>query len=79
MIGGGLKGGRILGEYPKDLTKDGPLILQRDRVIPTTSWDSILNGVAQWFGIKDDLDLNYVLPNRGTFVNDLFEEKDLFK
>ena len=78
MIGGGLKGGHILGNYPDNLQKDGPQILRRGRVIPTTSWDSIMNGVAQWLGVNNDADLNDVLPNRENFMNGLFQESDLF-
>ena len=79
MIGGGLKGGRILGEYPSDLTASGPLVLKRGRVIPTTSWDAIINGVAQWIGVDSDSDLNAVLPNRDKFGDDLFNINDLFE
>ena len=78
MIGGKLDGGRILGKYPGDLTEDGPQILSRGRVIPATSWDSIMNGVAQWVGVEESGDLDYVLPNRGNFGNDLFDKSDLF-
>ena len=78
MIGGGLKGGRILGQYPDDLTSEGPLILKRGRVIPTTSWDSIMNGIAQWLGITSESDLNKVIPNRKNFQEDLFDENELF-
>ena len=77
MIGGGLKGGRVLGNYPDSLLEDGPQIMRRGRVIPTTSWDSIMNGVAQWMGVVSSEDLNDVLPNRMNF-NDLFQSSDLF-
>jgi len=47
-------------------------------LIPTTSWEAIWNGVAQWFGITSDADLNEVLPNRNTFSNNLFTESVLY-
>ena len=78
MIGGALNGGSILGKYPNDLTSEGPLILKRGRVIPTTSWDSIFNGVAQWLDITSESDLNKVLPNRKNFQEDLFDISELF-
>ena len=37
------------------------------------------NGVAQWFGITDDEDLDYVLPNRKNFGCRLLTDSDLFK
>jgi len=77
MIGGGLKGGRVLGMYPESLLKDGPQILNRGCVIPMTSWDSITNGVAKWLGVGSSEDLNEVLPDRVNF-NDLFQSSDLF-
>jgi len=77
MIGGGVDGGRILGSYPDDLTEDGPLNIGRGRLIPTTSWDKIMNGIAQWTGLSDTQDLNEVLPNRNNF-GALFQKADLF-
>lgn len=43
------------------------------------SWESIWNGVAQWYGINVEDDLDYVLPNRGNFGCRLLTEKDLYK
>ena len=37
VLGGAVRGGRIVGKYPGDLTDDGPLNLGRGRLIPTTS------------------------------------------
>ena len=76
MFGGGINGGKVLGEYPDDLTSSGPLNLGRGRFIPTTSWDSIYNAVAEWLGITDSEDLDKVLPNRDKF--DLFTSSDIF-
>ena len=36
--GGSVKGGQILGDYPDNLTDDGPLTLSRGRMIPTKPW-----------------------------------------
>ena len=70
-------GGKILGEYPDDLTTAGPLNLGRGRLIPTTSWDAIYNAVAQWAGVTDETDLDKVLPNRNKFST-LYTRDDLF-
>jgi len=38
MMGGAVNGGNVIGQYPDDLTDDGPLTLSRGRMIPTTPW-----------------------------------------
>jgi hypothetical protein len=48
-------------------------------LLPCSSWDSLWNGVAQWFGVTEEDDLNYVLPNRDNFGCRLFSEEDLYK
>eukprot|EP00547_Thalassionema_nitzschioides_P008451 CAMPEP_0194227304 /NCGR_PEP_ID=MMETSP0156-20130528/42790_1 /TAXON_ID=33649 /ORGANISM="Thalassionema nitzschioides, Strain L26-B" /LENGTH=2008 /DNA_ID=CAMNT_0038959783 /DNA_START=685 /DNA_END=6711 /DNA_ORIENTATION=- len=81
-VGGSLNGTRILGEYPHDLTANGPLNIGRGRLIPTTSWDSIWHGVAEWFIDDDDTtesDLDAVLPNRNEFAHELLYKEDLFE
>jgi uncharacterized protein (DUF1501 family) len=85
-LGGHIKGGQILGEYPSDLTLAGPLVDGRGRIIPTTSWDAVWNGVLEWLGISDQTDLDYCLPNAANTVNavegmgsfPLFTRDDLF-
>eukprot|EP00934_Nitzschia_sp_Nitz4_P009264 Nitzschia sp. Nitz4//scaffold316_size20630//7257//13186//NITZ4_008656-RA/size20630-snap-gene-0.2-mRNA-1//1//CDS//3329547514//9254//frame0 len=92
MMGGSIKGGRIVGKYPSDLSETSPLRLEEDisrgRMIPTTSWDAVWNGVLQWVGVTSDEDLDYCLPNRHNTVNPveglpdsfpLYNEGDLFK
>jgi hypothetical protein len=78
MFGGGVRGGRILGEYPTSFGDSYPLNIGQGRLIPTHSWDSVWYGISQWFGIKDVNDLEYVLPNSGNFGCDLFTDSDLF-
>jgi hypothetical protein len=48
-------------------------------LLPCSSWDSLWNGVAQWLGVTEEDDLNYVLPNRENFGCRLFTDKDLYK
>ena len=64
ILGGDVDGGKILGEYPSDLTPAGQLVDDRGRFLPTTSWDSIWNSVLEWIGVTDHADLDYCLPNR---------------
>jgi len=83
MLGGGVKGGRIRGKYPDDITLAGSLNIGRGRVIPTTSWDSIFNAVVEWTGVDGDADLDYCLPNRNSAADPaggfpLYSKDDLF-
>jgi len=67
-----------LGEFPEDLSNDGPLVFQPGIVIPTTPWESLWNSVSQWFGVSNEADLDKILPNRGQFGN-LFTLNDLYE
>jgi len=79
MMGGSVDGMRILGKYPEHLTEGSPNRLGRGRMVPTTSWDMVWNGIAEWFGVTGE-DLNEVCPNRDSFsVNDLFTATELYK
>ena len=78
MFGGGVKGGQIAGDYPDDLTDDGPLGLGRGRLIPTTPWDVCFRALSQWVGVKTE-DLKKVCPNIDAFHEEsFFSESDLF-
>ena len=77
MIGGMVKGGNIYGEYPQDLSRAGKENLGRGRLMPTTSWNAVWNGVAMWLGVEESR-MDTVLPNRASFVNKLFSQNDLF-
>lgn len=63
-MGGSVRGGEMLGQYPDDITTGGPLNIGRGRILPTLGWESMLNGVAQWLGVVDEVDLNYIMPNK---------------
>ena len=79
LIGGSIDGGKIHGTYPDDLSDNGPLGLGRGRLVPTTSWEQVWNGISEWFGITGATDLEYILPNRNNFLDYLFKQGDLFK
>ena len=83
LMGGGVRGGRMVGEYPSDLTETSPLNigLGRGRLIPTTSWDAVWHGVVQWMGVTSPEDMNICLPNLNNTVNKVFPpftQGDLF-
>lgn len=83
MTGGSVRGGRVLGEYPYPLTPGDNAhssSIPRGRFIPTTPWDAVWNGIANWLGVYSDEHLDWALPNRHVFdkCNDLFYDTDLF-
>ena len=69
MLGGSVRGRRIHGQFPDDLNPaTSQLEVGRGRgvLIPTTPWEGMWWGVAQWFGVEDD-QLLEVLPNAVNF------------
>lgn len=78
VFGGDVQGGRIVGEYPDSFLESYYRNIGRGRFIPSRSWDSLWFGVAQWFGIADQLDLDQVLPNSHNQGCNLFADTDLF-
>jgi len=80
LLGGGVKGGRILGTYPEELTDASDLWVRRGRLIPTLPWDAVWSGIANWMGVKGDVDLDFIVPNRRSFdkCSVLFTDEDLF-
>mmetsp|Transcript_49582 Transcript_49582/g.59998 ORF Transcript_49582/g.59998 Transcript_49582/m.59998 type:complete len:1158 (+) Transcript_49582:1-3474(+) len=79
MFGGGVKGGRILGEYPESFWDSDPTNIGRGRLIPTLSWDSLWHGIVQWYGVENEQDMKKVLPNHLSFGCFLLTDKDLYK
>ena len=79
ILGGQVKGGRILGEYPTDLSSGSPLNIGRGRFIPTTPFDAVWYGVSKWLGVDTDEGLDKVLPNKNSFLGKLFDESDLYE
>ena len=78
MIGGSVNGGKVLGDYPHPLDS-AHLQYVKGRMIPSTPWESVWNGISQWLGVRNDEDLDRVLPNRKSFGQcDHFTDKDLF-
>lgn len=81
VFGGAVKGG-FLGEYPSDLTEESPLNIGRGRIIPTTPWESIWNGVGEWMGVQGTSEMKKLLPNlavaEGKNVHGPFTKDDMF-
>ena len=68
IIGGAVAGGQILGTYPDELlpSATGNYYLGRGRIIPSTPWEGIWYGIAQWLGVDND-QMSDVLPNMEKF------------
>eukprot|EP01049_Picozoa_sp_SAG25_P001378 SAG25_NODE_60_length_18113_cov_233.489952_11_plen_237_part_00 len=65
VLGGAVRGGRILGQWP-DLAPGGELDTGRGRLIPTTPWDGMWHGIAEWMGVEP-AKMQWVLPNLHNF------------
>ena len=83
MLGGDVKGRQIHGEFPDDLDPTtSPLEVGRGRgvLIPTTPWEGMWWGVAQWFGVEPE-QMAAVFPNAENFVEGrtLFTKEQLFR
>lgn len=79
ILGGNVAGGKVLGDYPRSFSKTFNLNIGRGRLIPTRPWESLWNGVIQWFGVGREEDLDYILPNRNNFPGEIiYQKNDLF-
>ena len=73
-----MKGGRVHGKFPASLLEDSELNIGRGRVLPTSSWEAMWQGIAEWFGVKEE-DMDTVLPNRPNFPKEqLFSKAHLY-
>ena len=79
IMGGSVKGRQIHGQYPQDISEESPVNFGRGRIAPTTSWESIFNGIVEWMGIDDYAGLDYCLPNRNKTGTKLFTKNELFR
>eukprot|EP00804_Cyclotella_cryptica_P011133 CCRYP_019057-RA/>CCRYP_019057-RA protein AED:0.48 eAED:0.49 QI:0/-1/0/1/-1/1/1/0/207 len=77
IAGGNVRGGRIHGQYPDDISEDGILNIGRGRLVPTTPWEGLWSGIAEWFGVSSQK-MASVLPNLGNFDLNIFGAADLF-
>ena len=82
MFGGSVNGGHVLGLYPSDFEQgdDAGLVLNRGRMIPTTPWDAMWKGTAEWFGIPAaGPEMDKVLPIHKNFPQEmLYNQTMLF-
>jgi uncharacterized protein (DUF1501 family) len=81
MMGGSLNGGKVLGIYPNDFEQHvgNPIALSRGRMLPTSPWDSMWKGVAEWFGVAEGAEMDKVLPMHTNFPsNRIYGKSELF-
>lgn len=78
LMGGGIEGGKIFGDYPTSLlnptgldenSNDYNLDVGRGRLIPTLSVDELSAEMAMWFGVDNGPDLEMILPNIRRFYS----------
>ena len=62
IMGGGLKGKQVLGRYPENLLA----IEGRGRWIPTTPWEGMWYGIAEWMGVHRE-NMETLLPFAANF------------
>jgi uncharacterized protein (DUF1501 family) len=67
VMGGPVTGGRIFGQYPS-LQLNNSLMLNRARLIPTTSVDEYSSELARWFGVSSG-EMDTVFPNIKNFYD----------
>lgn len=70
IMGGGIRGGRLLGQLP-DMNLGGASDISsganaKGRLIPTTAVDQVLASAASWFGVPDS-DMPAIFPNINNF------------
>merc|ERR1719272_253301 len=73
MLGGSLRGEKILGKYPSHLNVEtSDEVLDHGRVVPTTPWESVWHAIAEWWEVdlKDEAVLGRFLPNAANFAKD---------
>ena len=79
VMGGKIKGGQILGDFPTTLAQAAPLSIShqvgRGRLVPTTPWESIWHAISQWMDV-DATKMKELLPNMQNFPADKAWKKE---
>ena len=66
VLGGSVKGGRVLNSYPESLLEGNAQDAGRGRMIPRYPWENMLVPVAEWMGVAAK-ELDRVFPNLKNF------------
>ena len=66
-LGGAVNGSQGFGEFPSSFVETSDVVISRNgRIIPTTPWESVWYGLAEWVGV-DSSSMAEVLPNHVNF------------
>ncbi|CAE7202317.1 unnamed protein product [Symbiodinium natans] len=66
VLGGAVRGGKVLNDYPDSLLEGNNQDVGRGRLIPKYPWESILFPVSEWMGVNA-ADHNTIFPNLANF------------
>ena len=67
VMGGDVKGGQMLGQYPARLDEASDVNIGRNhRMLPTMPWEALWNGIALWFGASS-ASVPTIIPNAANF------------
>jgi uncharacterized protein (DUF1501 family) len=66
IISGSANGGEIYGKYPDLALNNSSTDLGRGRILPTTSVDTYMATLANWYGVPSS-ELSTVIPNVNNF------------
>jgi len=77
VIGGSVRGSRVLNKFPAVLAAGGPMDLGRGRLIPEYPWESMMVPIGKWMGIEAG-QIEHAFPNLKKFdsshiIADLFQ------
>lgn len=76
ILGGSINGTQIFGRYPRQMKE---VDKGRGKMKPSTSWEALWFGVAEWFGVEVSK-MDKVLPNAANFPpEELFGAGQLFE
>ena len=78
IIGGSVKGRRVHGVFPDDVnpaTSELEVGRGRGVFVPTTPWEGMWYGLAQWFGVDESRMLD-VVPNAANFPDSALHTAD---
>jgi len=66
-VGGAVNGSQLFGAFPSSFIETSDVVISRNgRLIPTTPWESVWYGLAEWFGVPTSA-MAEVLPNVHNF------------
>merc|ERR1711907_237004 len=79
ILGGKVKGGSVLNDFPSSLLDGNDQDAGRGRLIPKYPWESMMTPIAEWLGV-DQSRHSSVFPNLPNFdASHLIPKSTLFK